>query len=82
MNEDRLARLEQRVDRVVGDVGELKGEVRAGFETMTERFDVIDAAHRRADVRAARVDWKTIIAFASTVVVPIVTAIIATGGGP
>lgn len=76
---DRLDRLEGRLDGVVGDVRDLRREVRDGFDAMAERFDTVDEAHEIATERAGRVDWKTIIAFAATVVVPILIAFITRG---
>lgn len=76
----RLDRLEARVDRVDTKVDELTGECRAGFKAMTKRFDTVDDAHANVEKRATRVDWKTVLAVASTVVVPIVVAIIVASG--
>lgn len=82
--DDRLDRLEGRVDECATDVAELRGEVRSGFKTMRdrieERFDIVDQAHANVERRAGRVDWKTVLAVASTVVVPIVVALIVSGG--
>lgn len=74
MNEERLDRMERKVDQLVGDFSEFRGEVR-------QRFNTIDEDHARVEHRAGKVDWKTILAFASTVVVPIVVAVIVSGGG-
>lgn len=70
MNDDALARIERRVDGVVIELGELRGEV-------ARRFDTVDEAHAEQQLRAARVDWRTVTAIAGTIVVPIVVAIIA-----
>ena len=83
---EALAELPQRVVEIRGDLSrlklELREDMREGFKKMATRFDTVDQAHERSETRAGKVDWKTIIAFASTVVVPIVVAIILEGGSP
>lgn len=72
--EEAIGQLARRVDELCGDFKDFREEVR-------ERFDTIDEAHERVDERASKIDWKTVLAFFATVVVPIVVALIVQGGG-
>lgn len=57
---------ERRVASMRADIGKL-------HDLIEKRFDVVDQAH----ARQKGVDWKTVLAVAATIVVPIVVAIIA-----
>lgn len=84
LEERRVSRLHAKIEQAVAKFETQLADATKKFErelvklgkTLGERFDTVDQAH--ADVARRGVDWKTVLAVASTVVVPIVVALIAT----
>lgn len=82
--DERLGHVCEAVDKLEGTVERLGDTVENVRDEIRSRFDRVDLAHETGGASAAvthGADWRTVLAIAGTVVVPIVVAIITTSGG-